>query len=216
VAKMPARRTHWPTDYRSAEEAVWAWVESGKLNRAITYCEKAIGRLPKCEYHQALGRSWLDQTDKAAGWLAKFYKTAQRTMEVRSLYCEMNRFEINPDRWYIDGFAYDLVGDMKDLDWLCGWKKATGASCFVLKGMKDLQRLFKRDKERECPDEESVSSELVILLLTLRMEELVDAAARTARRNKGLPEDVPVFATAHDCDLISTSAGRRIGGRRGK
>jgi hypothetical protein len=193
-------------DYASAERAVRAWVENGELDRAIAFCEKAIRRLPKSAYHQAVGRSFLHQTGECAKWLAKFFKSAQKSHTVRSLYCEMNRFEINPDRWYIDGFAYEFIGDTSDFGWLCGWKKATGESCFVLKGMEDLQRLFERDLECECSAQSQTPSEFAILLLTLRMQQLVNTAARLARRNGGLPVELPVFSTAHDSDLISTSA----------
>jgi hypothetical protein len=129
-------------------------------------------------------------------------------MRVRALYCEMNRFEINPDEWYLNAFAYDFFGDPEDLGWLVGWKQATKhGDRFVLRRMGDLQALFARDYGDEPPDSVRAASEVVILLLTLRMQQMVHAAARQAREAGRLPDDVPVLAAAHDSDLVSFCYG---------
>jgi hypothetical protein len=129
-------------------------------------------------------------------------------MPVRALYCEMNRFEINPDEWYLDAFAYDFFGDPEDLGWLVGWKKnSMDRNRFVLRGMSDLQALFARDYGDESSEPVRAVSDVVILLLTLRMQELVHAASRQAHQAGWLPDDVPVLAAAHDSDLVCISYG---------
>ena len=193
--------------YHRVERAVAGWVRKANLEPAIARCEKELTSLPATEYQRALGRSWLKQVDDAAKWLARFFQKSNAAITVRALYCEMNRFEINPDKWYVDGFAYDFWGDPEDIGWLCGWKIETGKSKCVLRGMEDLQALFHRDADGPPPAQRA-SSELVILLLTLRMQELMHAAAMKARDMGTLPEDVPVLATAHDCDLMCFSYGK--------
>jgi hypothetical protein len=72
-------------------------VRKAELQRAIDFCEAELVRLPGTEYKKALGRSWLGQTREVSRWLAAFCRTAANAISVRALYCEMNRFEINPD-----------------------------------------------------------------------------------------------------------------------
>jgi hypothetical protein len=193
--------------FRLAHE-IAPWIRKAKLNLAIAHCEAALASLPITEYHKAAGRSWLQQTEEAASWLAEFYRRARKKLEVRTIYCEMNSFEINADEWYVDAFAYDFFGDTADLGWLCGWKESSDQRRLVLRGMDDLQALFARDYVDEPPDAVLPSSEVVIHLLTLRMQELIHAAAYAARRSGGLPEDIPVLAAVHESHLISFSCGQ--------
>jgi hypothetical protein len=196
------------TPYARLERAVRPWVQSAELDRAVARCEAALSKLRRTGYHAALGRSWLGQTSDAVRWLTGFYRAAAKTMPVRALYCEMNRFEINPDEWYLDAFAYDFFGDPEDLSWLVGWKKCSAdRGRFVLRGMGDLQALFARDYGDEPPKPVRTASELVVLLLTLRMQELVHGASRQAHQAGWLPDDVPVLAAAHDSDLVCFSYG---------
>src|SRR5438270_12756218 len=99
------------TIYTRLERSVFPWVGRGELERAIARCEAELASLPQTEYHALLGRSWLADTREASRWLVALYRVAAKAMAVHALYCEMNRFEINPDRWYIDAFAYDFFGD---------------------------------------------------------------------------------------------------------
>ncbi len=186
------------TPYARLERAIRAWVQRGDLNHAVARCEADLAGLSRTDYHAALGRSWLGQTREASRWLAGFYESAAKAFPVRALYCEMNRFEINTDEWYLDAFAYDFFGDPQDLGWLVGWKKASGQrGRFVMRGMQDVQTLFARDYSDDPPNSVRAPSEVVILLLTLRMQELVQAAARQARQAGGLPDNIPVLAAAH-------------------
>jgi hypothetical protein len=197
------------TTYARLERTVHPWVRKAELERAIARCEAELATLPQTEYQQVLGRSWLRQTKEASRWLAAFHRTAAKALSVRALYCEMNRFEINPYEWYINAFAYDFFGDPRDLGWLVGWKKATAdRNRLVLRGMADLQALFARDYADVPPPKVRAASEVVVLLLTLRMQELIHASAVQARKAGQLPEDVPVLAAAHDSNLVCFSYGR--------
>jgi len=176
-------------------------VRNAQLDRAVDLCETELSHLPQTDYHAALGRSFLTQTDDAARWLADFYQTASKKSPVLALYCEFNRLEINPDNWYLDAFAYDSFGDPKNLGWLVGWKQNSGDGRFTLRGTEDLQALFARDVGDEPPESVQIASEVVTLLLALRMQELICAASQTARQSGTLPDDIPVLAAAQDSDL---------------
>src|SRR5438477_4301237 len=95
------------TIYHRLERTIGPWVRKGELQRAIAHCEAELGTVSRTEYHNVLGRFWLGQTREAAHWLSRFYQAAAKTLPVHTLYCEMNRFEINPGEWYLDIFAYD-------------------------------------------------------------------------------------------------------------
>jgi hypothetical protein len=207
---MARKRQPQPMEfYARLAQDIAPWVRKAKFKLAIAHCEAALASLPPTEYHKAAGRSWLPQTDKAARWLAGFYRRALKELQVSAIYCEMNSFEINADEWYVDGFAYDFFGEPADPGWLCGWQKSTGErERLVLRGMDDLQALFARDYAGAPPADMRPSSEVVMHLLVLRMQELVHAAAQQARHSRGLPEDVPVLAAVHDSDLICFSYGR--------
>lgn len=192
--------------FASLERTVRAWLDGGDIDRAIERCEEELACLRRTNYHAARGRSWLGQTREASRWLAGFYKAAAKDMNVRALYCEMNRFEINADEWHIDAFAYDFFGDPQEVGWLVGWKTSS-TKRFVLRGMGDLQELFARDYADEPAGAIRSAAEVVILLLTLRMQELVRAAARHLYNDGQLPNDVPVLAAAHDSDLTCVCYG---------
>jgi hypothetical protein len=193
--------------YTRLADEIAPWVRKNKLKLAIAHCEAALASLPATEYHKAAERSWLQQTEEGARWLVDFYRRALKKLQVCAIYCEMNSFEINADEWYVDGFAYDFFGDPADPGWLCGWKESSDQRKLILKGMDDLQALFARDYVGAPPDDVRPSSQVVMHLLTLRMQELIQAAAQAARLSGGLPENVPVLAAVHDSDLILFSYG---------
>ncbi|MBW3600060.1 MAG: hypothetical protein KY475_22655 [Planctomycetes bacterium] len=197
--------------YELVENEIREWVWNAKFETAIPHCEAALAALPQTEYHAVIGRSWRHRVDETAGWLAAFYQSACDVMPVEALYGEMNRFEVNPDRWYLDSFAYETPLDSQqghvDWDWLCGWKKSTAdTERFVLDGFADLQALFARDYgEDEPPGDLRAASELTILLLTVRMQDLVHAAVGLARQRGKLPQDLPVLSAAHDSGMFCVS-----------
>lgn len=187
---------HSQSLYERLEREVNPWVKNGDFDCAIAHCEEKLALLKRTEYHAALGRSWSRQVGELARWLRDFYRKTCKQFPVRALYCEMNRLEINTEQWSLGAFAYPFFGNPDNLGWIVGWKESTGD--FVLGGVKDLQALFARDYRGVPTSRVRASSDVVILLLTLRMLELVQAAARLARKNGDLPEDVPVLAAAHE------------------
>lgn len=190
-----------PRTYERLLRTVFPWIQDGEFEHAIDRCEAELEFMSRTEYHDAVGRSWLGQTSEAARWLAGFYEDARKEMSVRAIYCEMNRFEINPIQWYVSAFAYDYFGKPDAPDWLTGWKKISSKP-LVLRGMSDLQDLFARDYRSVPPRRVRTASEIVILLLTLRMHELIQVAARKARQTGRLPQDIPVLSAAHDAEVV--------------
>lgn len=186
-------------------------LDKGKLTTAIELCEAALSKEATTKYHAAIGRTWIAQVDEVAHWLTSSYKRAARSISVRSLYVEMNRFDINHDLWYLDVFAYDIFGGSADLDWLAGWKKSSQLQKrFKLRGTEDLQTLFSNDDRDDLPTSSRNLLELVFLILSLRMQELICAAMSKARQSRQLPDELPVLAAVHDFDLVYCSYGETL------
>jgi hypothetical protein len=74
--------------------------------------------------------------------------------------------------------------------------------------MGDLQALFARDYGDEPPSSVRAASEAAMLLLSLRFQELIQAAAARARELGQLRQDLPVLAAVHDSDLVHFSYGK--------
>lgn len=192
------------SSYESSLRSISKWLKKGALETAIAECEKKLATMPASPFHVVIGRSWKEQIPEAAKWLLAFYQASGKQLSVESLYCEMNRFEINTDCWYLDGFAYDYFGGEKDTSWLTDWRHSTDSpDQLVLKHSDDIQSTFAQAELSGEPAED-----LAILLLTLRMLELVDGAAKLARSNGWLPENVPVITAAHDADPVYFSFGK--------
>ncbi len=186
-------------EYDDYVSQVTRWLKKDDIAGAIGDLEQRIQKLEPSPFHKALGRSWLKQQSQLAKWLKKLYAAASKQFVAKALYVEMNRFDINTDRWYLDGFAFDEFGGDKDIEWLCNSKYTTEDSeQFKLTGMSDLQKAYESLTEDESSFFEA--EQAVVLLLTLRMLEVVQAAASEARANGWLPEDVPVVAAAHEAD----------------
>ncbi|HEV8595221.1 MAG TPA: hypothetical protein VGR51_06795, partial [Thermoplasmata archaeon] len=113
-------------------------VHDGRLKECIASLEDCLRSLRETPYHAVLGRNFLGQTDAAVEYIGSFFETTSKTIQVKALYFEMNGFEINPEEWYFNGFAFKEVGD---LDWLSAWDGEPGED-FVLTGMEPVQKAF--------------------------------------------------------------------------
>lgn len=200
--------------YNRAEREVRAWVEDGQLPTAISIVERKLALLPHTDYHAMLGRSWIHQTEQAADWLGDYFAEAARAGSGAAIFCTMNSFELNTDAWIISASAYETVGDPCSR-WVHESNRWLNQSILELAGMDELKAAFARDYRGSLAlaGEVRAASELVLLLVALRMQELVDSAANLARRTERLPDDVPIFSAVFDSDLIAISAsetGRRL------
>jgi len=220
MAKKPVQKAD--ATYPRLAKAVAKGVAAAKLAPAIDRCERELAKLPKSSFHCALEQSWLDQTDEAAGWLAAFHEHTAKLMPLKAIYVELTRFEINTKVWDAHAFAYDFFGDPDDLGWLVGWKHSTNRP-LILKGMAEVQSAYRRHVRTSEPRAtEQHAAETASVLLELRFQDLMLAAARQARKKRALPEDLPVLAATHDSDLIARSYGRvkphvtRVGPERPK
>lgn len=162
---------------------------------------------PETPFHAALDRGFEDQVDAAAAWLAEAYDDGAGNFSVTALYIEMNRFDINTDRWFLDAFVFKMspAEMFEDLTDSLGDYEHAYEEEFVLTGMEDLQQVFEQADEddlpfSDAPDDARLAEAMGITfdLITARMMELIAAAHQQASRRGHPVGRIRVFANSHD------------------
>ena len=51
---------------------------------------------------------------KVAKYFNKFIKQESKRFSIKAVYTETNGFDINPDKWFFDLFAFDFYGGHED------------------------------------------------------------------------------------------------------
>jgi hypothetical protein len=132
------------------------------------------------------------------GSVSAFHSECSKKFSVKAIYLEMNGFDINPDRWYFDLFGYESIPPNDDsFDWLSEWQSPDYPTV-TLTGLEPIQDLYahyisnKLYKDKDKAYNEELATLLVMAKFCKLIAESLD--------NKSL--SVPVYATAHDFDII--------------
>jgi len=115
----------------------------------------------------------------------------------------MNGFTINYDLWFIDLFGYSELGTLDDLDWLSEFEYSSEKS-MTISSFEDLQSVYEEYMENEKWRDKELekASKICELLIILRLQELFKEAKIIATQRNLDWKDIPLFATAHDYDMI--------------
>ena len=117
------------------------------------------------------------------------------------MYLEMNGFDINPDRWYFDYFAYaTFVEDDTELDWLSEWDSGAWPET-TLHGLEAAQEdyaWFSNRRGHEDPSASEAASYATPLVMC-RFADLIGEAVRAGQDRL----QIPILATAHDFDMVA-------------
>ena len=180
-------------------------VARGELEQCIASLEQALAALSNSPFHVVLGLDFLHLTEGAAAYLVDLYREASTKFPVQAIYVEMNGFDINPDGWHCDGFAFKTAGDQWDIDWLALWD-AQSATSFELTGMEPVQTAYSvygPSPKRTLL--EDLVLELTDHLVNARFMQLIAAAHESAKRACPSLAGLPVFSTAHDWSTVHRS-----------
>lgn len=180
-------------------------VARGELEQCIASFEQTLAALPSNPFHVALGLDFLHLTEDAAAYLVDLYREASTEFAVQAIYVEMNGFDINPDGWHCDGFAFKTAGDQWDIDWLALWD-AQSKTTLELTGMEPVQKAYSDygpSSERTLL--EDLVLELTNHLVNARFMQLIAAAHESAKRACPPLAGLPVFSTAHDWPTVHRS-----------
>lgn len=157
-------------------------------------CE-ALNALPRSPFHIASDLAISNDPADAARHFDDFYRTESGRMIVQAIYTEMNGFDINPDRWYCDLFAYTADGGLEDFDWLSDWQSAPWKD-YTITGLEPLQAVYASKAFHDPANRDAcyLSSVVVVAKFQRFMQQAVERMAALR---------VPLYVTAHDFDYIA-------------
>ena len=168
-------------------------IVSGDTESAIERISQELRELPDSPFHVALTLGFTNTPEQVADHFDRFL--IDQRFEVKAVYTETNGFDINPDRWFFDVFAFQSYGGSEDLDWLCEWDSGSSPD-MTLTGMEELQKVY--DSEAFENDEFSKAGEFSSLLVVSKFQDLI---RRSIPHMKKL--ESPLLATSHDYDFIA-------------
>ena len=191
-------------------------LESKKLDEAIAMAEQELKIIPTTDFHKILDKNLLHLTSNLAKHIKEFDKSTKDVLKKKqgfiknlfgsgkevkpaAYYCEMNGFTINYDRWFIDLFSFENYS-LTDWEWLSDFYDST-ANDLTITGFEDIQKVFEDVHENNRFEEPNIDKayEVCELLVILRLQELFRATYKT---NQGDWDNIPMFVTAHDYELI--------------
>lgn len=169
------------------------------LRGEFDHCERmacdALNALPLSPFHLATSLSITNNPVAVAQHFDEFYSRENRRFSVRAVYTEMNGFDINPDRWFCDLFAYDLDGELEDFDWLCEWKSEPSPDVTIT-GLEELQAVYDSNAFKDPANCDA--SYLSSIVVVTKFQKFMQTAALSMEQL-----NVPLYATAHDFDYIA-------------
>ena|SRR5262245_10026341 len=168
------------------------------LSGDVAGCENAVAtrlkELPHSPFHIVLNLSITNSPEEIASHFDGFFNKEKERFRIATAYTEMNGFDINPDRWFFDVFAYEQYGGHNDYDWLSDWQSHYYPD-MTLTGLEALQEVYADDASGavELNDARSLAG----LLVVIKFQDLICRAAPHIRELQ-----FSLLATAHDYDFI--------------
>jgi hypothetical protein len=144
-------------------------------------------------YHIVCELEITTPAESAARYLDDFAKRAQSEHPLGAIYCEVNSFTINTDRWFFDASGFPEDGGRDDLEWLGDFASESKESQ-VITGLGALQTVFADsmiDREGGFERARLLCEALVIVKFQKMLHE-----ARALMKYR----DVSMLAAAHDYD----------------
>lgn len=178
--------------------------------KAAAIAESVLEQMPVTAFHKIIGRDLLHLTEEVANYLTHFFGQAQKNIDVRAMYFEMNGFSINPDMWFFGSFALSFCGnpdDPDDTDWLADYEYMLPDTVFQITGYEDLQEACAYDLNNKGYEDKIQRKAKFAFepIVTVRFIELLAHAVQWAKDNNFPWKDVPVFGTTHGDTLLYRS-----------
>jgi len=190
-------------------------LEQKQLDDAIRIAENELENIPETDFHKIIGNSLTRQSENLREYIIKFNDSTTKILNKNksllgalfnkqtkiptAYYCEMNGFTINYDKWYIDLFSFDKIGE-SDWEWLCDFYD-TSKNELTITGFEEIQKVFEDVHENNRFDDPNIeaSYEVCELIVILRLQELFRV---TYQNQNDKWSQIPMFVTAHDYEMI--------------
>lgn len=165
------------------------------LQNDYTQCETIVKRALEDEapspFHLVLESEFSNDPQEVATYFDAFFEHESNRMTIAAIYTETNGFDINPNRWYFDLFAYEADGGLDAPDWISDWQSDNWPEC-TLTGMEGLQEIY------AATELGSEAAYLSSLLVVIKFQKLIFSARPLMKIGQ-----IPVYSTGHDYDLIA-------------
>jgi hypothetical protein len=182
------------------------FVRSGQTKAAVCFLEQGLSGCASTRFKALIGCGFSNNPKALAEEVNRFIRKCETSFPVKAVYLEMNGFDINPDRWYFDFFAYSsYTADSPDLDWLAEWDSMDWPDV-TLNGLEKVQEDFGWYTGQETKGykdtDARVAADFANLLVMCKFASLIEDAAGSGIIDK----TVPILATAHDFDIVARFA----------
>ena len=183
-------------------------LEKLDFEKAISIGETELQKLPSTDFHSIMGKTLTQQAESLTDWVDNFYKIASKKLDIKSLYFEMNEFDINTDAWYIDSFAFSKDGglDLDDMEWLCDFEtdsQTETETVFQIEGLEKLQTAF--ETIELDTDQLQNARDWCEQIIIVRFMELMRTAHLTAKQKGYSWATIPIYFTEHSYDFVVRS-----------
>lgn len=176
-----------------------SFIHSGKLTDAIEYLETELKNCVSPHFKSLIGTSFSNRPQDIAAEIGIFIQACENKFPIKTVYLEMNGFDINPDRWYFDCYGYRIYREnLEDLDWLVDCDFGSYSDVTLL-GMEKVQEEFAWFGTHRKDQDTNAAAEYAILLVLCRFIGLIENAVNTGLIKKGMP----ILVTAHDSDIVA-------------
>jgi len=169
-------------------------LREGNLDHCTDQVRDALLLLPDSPFHIVTDLDFTNDPTAIAGHFDAFLARERARFDIEAVYTETNGFDINPDRWYFDLFAYDNYAGLNNLDWLAEWKSENFRG-MTLTGMEPLQSIY--DSDSFGSQQYSTAVEFASLYVVVRFQALISRSAPLMEYLK-----CPLLATSHDYDFV--------------
>jgi len=166
----------------------------GDLKSCFRKADEVLARLPESPFHLIRSLSITNDPLEVAQYFDEFFEQAEQQFKIAAAYTETNGFEINPDRWFFNPFAYEAYGGHDDYDWLADWQ-AERQSFMTITGLEPLQAVYASEVGHS--EQYRDAWDIAGLLVVLQFQRLIKQAADHMERLR-----FPLLATAHDRDFL--------------
>ena len=180
--------------YFELQEHLKPALRAGDLASCETTVAQKLTTLTLSPFHCILDLSITNSPTEVAAHFDAFFRRELSRFQIKAAYTETNGFDINPDRWFFDLFAYKSYGGHDDYDWLSDWQ-SDYYSDMTIAGLEPLQAVYASDafQDKQFRD----ACDLAGMLVILKFQDLIRRASSYMRELY-----FPLLATAHDSDFI--------------
>jgi hypothetical protein len=169
-------------------------LRAGDLAACDRIFSSALRQLPTSPFHVVLDLAFTNNPSDVARHFDSFFHREAKRFPIAAAYTETNGFDINPNRWYFDLFAYDAYGGNDSYDWIADWQ-SENFPAMTLMGMEPLQRVYASPAFRQSEFRDAC--DVANLLVVSRFQQLLQTSAKFMTELR-----FPLLATAHEFDFI--------------